>query len=106
MNRGRFPGVGVAPPLWVNGKPYSTNPRKGCTASIRALRPEAFLVLAGMQVNESHPSPSPGLRGRGLLSTSRAFSSLLSSVHEAVNQIYRMGATITLESLGCMPRGP
>src|SRR5690606_16963395 len=31
---------GAAPPLWVNGKPDSTNPRKGCTAVVRALRPE------------------------------------------------------------------
>lgn len=50
--------VGAAPPLWVNGKPDSTNPRKGCTASVRALRPELFVVLAGMQVNESHPLAS------------------------------------------------
>nr|QFO90928.1 hypothetical protein [Cynodon dactylon x Cynodon transvaalensis] len=50
--------VGAAPPLWVNGKPDSTNPRKGCTASVGALRPELFVVLAGMQVNESNPIPS------------------------------------------------
>ena len=50
--------VGVAPPLWVNGKPDSTNPRKGCTAVVGALRPELFVVLAGMQVNESHPLAS------------------------------------------------
>uniref|UniRef100_A0A0D2ZT81 Uncharacterized protein n=1 Tax=Brassica oleracea var. oleracea TaxID=109376 RepID=A0A0D2ZT81_BRAOL len=49
---------GAAPPLWVNGKPDSTNPRKGCTAVVRALRPELFVVLAGMQVNESHPLAS------------------------------------------------
>ena len=49
--------VGAAPPLWVNGKPDSTNPRKGCTASVGALRPELFVVLAGMQVNESNPIP-------------------------------------------------
>ncbi len=30
--------VGAAPPLWVNGKPDSTNPRKGCTASVRVER--------------------------------------------------------------------
>ena len=58
MNRGRFPEVGAAPPLWVNGKPDSTNPRKGCTAVVRALRPELFVVLAVMQVNESHPLSS------------------------------------------------
>ena len=50
--------MGAAPPLWVNGKPDSTNPRKGCTAVVRALRPELFVVLAGMQVNESHPLAS------------------------------------------------
>lgn len=44
--------------MWVNGKPDSTNPRKGCTAVVRALRPELFVVLAGMQVNESHPLAS------------------------------------------------
>ena len=49
--------VGAAPLLWVNGKPDSTNPRKGCTASVGALRPELFVVLAGMQVNESNPIP-------------------------------------------------
>ncbi|GFZ06107.1 hypothetical protein Acr_18g0002770 [Actinidia rufa] len=32
----------------VNGKPDS-NPRKGCTAVVEALRPELFVVLAGMQ---------------------------------------------------------
>lgn len=59
MTRGRLPGlVGAAPPLWVNGKPDSTNPRKGCTAVVGALRPELFVVLAGMQVNESHPLAS------------------------------------------------
>ena len=42
--------VGAAPPLWVNGKP-------DCTASVGALRPELFVVLAGMQVNESNPIP-------------------------------------------------
>lgn len=82
--------VGAAPPLWVNGKPDSTNPRKGCTAFVGALRPELFVVLAGMQVNESHPLASfkvseaaeavgratatQDLRGGGLLSTSRAFT--------------------------------
>ena len=50
--------VGAAPPLWVNGNPDSTNPKKGCTAVVRALRPELFVVLAGMQVNESHPLAS------------------------------------------------
>lgn len=50
--------VESAPPLWVNGKPDSMNPRKGCTAVVRALRPEFFVVLAGMQVNESHPLAS------------------------------------------------
>lgn len=50
--------VGAAPPLWVNGKPDSTNPRFGCTAVVGALRPELFVVLAGMQVNESHPLAS------------------------------------------------
>ena len=49
--------VGAAPPLWVNGKPDSTHPRKGCTAVVRALRPELFVVLARMQVNESNPIP-------------------------------------------------
>lgn len=44
--------------MWVNGKPDSTNPRKGCTAVVRALRPELFVVLAVMQVNESHPLSS------------------------------------------------
>ena len=56
---------GAAPPLWVNGKPDSTNPRKGCTAVVRALRPELFVVLAGMQVNESHPLASEVLTLRG-----------------------------------------
>ena len=37
--------VGAAPPLWVNGKPDSTNLRKGCTAVVRALRPKLFVVL-------------------------------------------------------------
>lgn len=50
--------MGAGPPLWVNGKPDSTNPRKGCTAVVGALRPELFVVLAGMQVNESHPLAS------------------------------------------------
>lgn len=64
--------VGAAPPLWVNGKPDSTNPRKGCTAVVRALRPELFVVLAGMQVNESHPLASEvltplSLKGRAIL---------------------------------------
>lgn len=64
--------VGAAPPLWVNGKPDSTNPRKGCTAVVGALRPELFVVLAGMQVNESHPLASEVLtplyiRDRGAL---------------------------------------
>lgn len=44
--------VGAAPPLWVNGKPDSTNPRKGCTAAVGALRPELFVVLARMQVRK------------------------------------------------------
>lgn len=57
--------VGAAPPLWVNGKPDSTNPRKGCTAVVGALRPELFVVLAGMQVNESHPLASEVLTPRG-----------------------------------------
>ncbi|TYH76672.1 hypothetical protein ES332_D04G102000v1 [Gossypium tomentosum] len=35
------------PPAW-----------KGCTAVVRALRLELFVVLAGMQVNESHPLAS------------------------------------------------
>lgn len=48
--------VGAVPPLWVNGKPDSTNPRS--TAVVGALRPELFVVLAGMQVNESHPLAS------------------------------------------------
>jgi len=46
------------PPLWVNGKPDSTNPRKGCTAVVGAWRPELLVVLAWMQVNESHPLAS------------------------------------------------
>ena len=50
--------VGVAPPLWVNRKPNSTNLRKGCTAVVEALRLELFVVLVGMQVNESHPLTS------------------------------------------------
>ena len=54
------------PPLWVNGKPDSTNPRKGCTAVVGALRPELFVVLAGMQVNESHPLASEVLTPRSL----------------------------------------
>ena len=50
--------VGAAPPLWVNGKLDSMNSRKGCTAVVRALRPELLVVLAVMQVNESHPLSS------------------------------------------------
>ena len=103
--------VGAAPPLWVNGKPDSTNPRKGCTAVVGALRPELFVVLAGVQVNESHPLASEvltplSLKGRAsaliierlggweavaccLLrepSLPRSVTSLLSSVHEAVKR--------------------
>lgn len=37
---------------------YEPEERKGCTAVVRALRPELFVVLAGMQVNESHPLAS------------------------------------------------
>ena len=50
--------VGAAHPLWVNGKADSTNLRKGCTAVVGALRQELFVVLAGVQVNESHPLAS------------------------------------------------
>ena len=56
MTRGRLPGGGGSSVVG-NGKPDSTNPRKGCTAVVGALRPELFVVLAGMQVNESNPIP-------------------------------------------------
>ncbi|KAH7572134.1 hypothetical protein JRO89_XS04G0208200 [Xanthoceras sorbifolium] len=39
----------------VNEKHDSTNPRKGCTAIVKALRLELFVVLVEMQVNKSHP---------------------------------------------------
>ncbi|XP_047312250.1 NADH-ubiquinone oxidoreductase chain 5-like, partial [Impatiens glandulifera] len=51
-----WPPAWWGPPLWVNGKPDSTNPRKGLV--VGALRPELFVVLAGVQVNESHPLAS------------------------------------------------
>jgi hypothetical protein len=50
--------VAAAPPLCVNGKPDSTNPRKGYIAVEGTLRPKLFVVLAGMQANESHPLAS------------------------------------------------
>ena len=35
------------------------NPRKGCTAAVvKALRPKLIVLLAVMQVNESHPLSS------------------------------------------------
>ena len=57
--------AGAAPSLGVNGKPDSTNSRKGCTAVVGALRPELFVVLAGMQVNESHPLATEVLTPQG-----------------------------------------
>ncbi|ERN04667.1 hypothetical protein AMTR_s00076p00110780 [Amborella trichopoda] len=42
MTCGRLPGGRAAPPLWVNRKPDSMNPRKGSTAVIGALRLEHF----------------------------------------------------------------
>ena len=57
MTRGRLPGGGGSS---VVGKRETRlyEPKKGCTAVVRALRPELFVVLAGMQVNESHPLAS------------------------------------------------
>ena len=59
MNRGRLPALVGGGGSSVVGKREtdSTNLRKGCTASVGALRPELFVVLAGMQVNESNPIP-------------------------------------------------
>ncbi|KAH0712211.1 hypothetical protein KY289_008170 [Solanum tuberosum] len=57
MTRGRLPGGGGSS---VVGKRETRlyEPEKGCTAVVGALRPELFVVLAGMQVNESHPLAS------------------------------------------------
>ncbi|GKC08450.1 hypothetical protein Tco_1000060, partial [Tanacetum coccineum] len=46
--------------IWEKGglRAFKNQWRKGCTAVVGALRPELFVVLAGMQVNESHPLAS------------------------------------------------
>ena len=49
--------VGITPPLWVNRKSDTTNPRKGSTTIVGELRPKLFVMLARMQVNQFH-SPS------------------------------------------------
>lgn len=56
MTRGRLPGGGGSS---VVGKRETRlyEPEEGLH-SIRALRPELFVVLAGIQVNESHPLAS------------------------------------------------
>ena len=58
MTRGRLPGGGGSS---VVGKRETRlyEPEEGLhTAVVGALRPELFVVLAGMQVNESHPLAS------------------------------------------------
>ncbi|ERN00077.1 hypothetical protein AMTR_s00105p00134620 [Amborella trichopoda] len=72
MTCGRLPGGGAAPPLRVNGKPDSTNPRKGSATVVGVLRPELFNNASR---NVSERIPHPGTR-----------SSLLSSIHEAVKR--------------------
>lgn len=54
MTRGRLPGGGGSS---VVGK-RETRLYEPEERVVRALRPELFVVLAGMQVNESHPLAS------------------------------------------------
>ncbi|KAH0903395.1 hypothetical protein HID58_042898, partial [Brassica napus] len=49
---------GAAPPLWINGKPDSTNPRKGCTAVASLYHPSHSIPSSRIVLYRIRPDRS------------------------------------------------
>lgn len=62
MTRGRLPDQGGSSVVGKWETRLYEPDKKNCTPVVGALRPELFVVLAGMQVNESHPLASEMVR--------------------------------------------